>query len=168
MRIRAFPAAIVLFISALLGSTFIPQVRVFGGQPDLILLFVLTWAVFTPWENGLVWAFVGGLLRDLMSAAPLGTTVLALLITLVVLDRVRAQVASVNLLTVLAMVVLGTAVQKAVLLGVLSVAGLAGDPVEQFTYHFIPSLAFNLVLTLPVYLISRRLILVPETLSRGR
>lgn len=165
MRVRSFRAFIVLFFAAVFGSTFIPQIRILGGQPDFILIFVLTWAALSSVESGIVWAFIGGALHDLMSSAPMGTTILALLVVVFALEGVRSQIVSIGLITVLALIVIGTFTHKIVLLGVLALAGFNIDPVQQFTYNVIPSLGFNLALALPVYWFSRRLLLRPQPLS---
>lgn len=166
MRVRGFPAFLLLCACAVFGSTFAPQLRILGGQPDLVVLFVLTWAVLDSFESGLLWAAVGGVLHDSLSAVPLGTTTLALIVVVFVLDRVRSQIVSIGLITVLGTVVAGTLVHKAVVLGVLAVSGFSIAPAEQLTYHIIPSLGFNLVLAIPAYWLSRRFFMRPPTLAR--
>lgn len=43
-----------------------------------MLLVVLTWAVVRGTDEGLMWAFVGGVIVDLLSGGPLGATTVAL------------------------------------------------------------------------------------------
>lgn len=43
-----------------------------------MLLVVLAWTVVRGVDEGLVWGFIGGLIVDLLSSGPLGTTALAL------------------------------------------------------------------------------------------
>jgi len=64
---------------ALIQTTLLSRVKLWGARPDLMLLVVLVWAVVRGLDEGLVWGFIGGLLIDLFSGGPLAATVLALL-----------------------------------------------------------------------------------------
>ncbi|MBE9508481.1 MAG: rod shape-determining protein MreD [Chloroflexi bacterium] len=63
----------------MIQSVLLSRVNLWGARPDLMLLFVLTWAAVRDVDEGLVWGFVGGLIVDLLSGGPLGATALALL-----------------------------------------------------------------------------------------
>lgn len=65
---------------ALFQSVVLARIDLLGGQPDLVLLVVLVWAVVRGVEEGVVWGFIGGLVIDLLSGGPFGITTLALLI----------------------------------------------------------------------------------------
>jgi rod shape-determining protein MreD len=52
--------------------------RVAGVHPDLVLLAVVGWAALHRLEDGLLWATLGGIATDLLSAGPFGSSVLAL------------------------------------------------------------------------------------------
>jgi rod shape-determining protein MreD len=65
---------------ALFQSVVLSQLDLWGGRPDLVLLVVLVWAVTRGVDEGMVWGFIGGLIVDLLSGGPFGTTMLALLI----------------------------------------------------------------------------------------
>jgi len=64
---------------ALIQSTLLSRVSLLGAQPNLMLLVVLIWAVIRGIDEGLLWAFVGGLILDLLSGGPLASIALALL-----------------------------------------------------------------------------------------
>ncbi len=64
---------------ALVQTVLLARVSLWGAQPDLMLLVVLTWAIVRGVDEGLVWGFIGGLIVDLFSGGPLGATGLALL-----------------------------------------------------------------------------------------
>ncbi|MFW6135670.1 MAG: rod shape-determining protein MreD [Chloroflexota bacterium] len=63
---------------AVIQATLLSRVSVLGARPDLMLLVVLMWAMARGLDEGLVWAFVGGLIIDLLSGGPLAGTALAL------------------------------------------------------------------------------------------
>jgi rod shape-determining protein MreD len=64
---------------SLIQGVLLSRVRVWSGQPELMLLVVLSWATLRGEGEGLVWAFAGGLLLDLLSGGPTGTITLALI-----------------------------------------------------------------------------------------
>lgn len=70
----------VMAVIVLIQSTLMPEVSIAGGTPDLVLLVVLSWALMGGAQQGFVWAIVGGILQDIVSAAPLGTTSMALVV----------------------------------------------------------------------------------------
>jgi rod shape-determining protein MreD len=64
---------------ALIQTTLLARIKLWGARPDLMLLVVLVWAVVRGMDEGLMWGFIGGLLIDLFSGGPLAATALALL-----------------------------------------------------------------------------------------
>lgn len=73
-------AAIGAVVAALLELTLVPYLKIGGTQPDLVLVLAVAWALVAGLEGGLVWAFVGGLMLDVLAARPLGSTAFVLLL----------------------------------------------------------------------------------------
>lgn len=146
----------LLALAAALQATFIPQIRIFGGQPDLIFLLVISWAVHAPLQEALIWAFVGGILVDLLSAAPTGASTLGLVLLVFALDRLKQQLVGVGLILLFVFVAVGTLFHGVIYLGVIAAAGYVIRPIEMFTYNLLPSVAYNLVVMIPVYWFVRR------------
>ena len=71
----AFAAA---FFLAVLQASAMPYVKVLGVTPDLVLIFAACWAMVRGQGEAMVVVPLAGLLRDLSSSDPLGTSVLAL------------------------------------------------------------------------------------------
>lgn len=147
----------VLGLAIILQTTFIPQMRVFGGQPDLILLIVLAWSIHSRLEINVTWAFVGGAMSDFMSASPTGASIIGLLVLVFVIDRLKNQLFDVSFLVLVGMVLLGTLVQQFTFMGVLMFTGSTVRIVDQFFYVVVPSMAYNLVFIIPVYWFVRRI-----------
>jgi rod shape-determining protein MreD len=89
-------AAVGAVVAALLQLTIVPYLRIGDAQPDLVLVFVVTATTAGTVEAGLISAFIGGLMIDLLAPRPLGMTAFMLLISVGiaailarVLDRVR-------------------------------------------------------------------------------
>lgn len=73
-------AAVGAVVAALLNLTIGPLIQIGGAQPDFVLIAAVIWTAVAGIEGGLVWAFVGGLMIDLLAPRPLGSTAFTLLI----------------------------------------------------------------------------------------
>lgn len=71
--------AILLFLMALIQNTVLPMGRIIGIIPDLVLVTLLLWSATREPGEGLAWAFGIGVVIDLLTLAPLGSTALTLL-----------------------------------------------------------------------------------------
>jgi rod shape-determining protein MreD len=73
-------AAVGATVTALLELTVGPYLRIGDAQPHLVLVVGIVVTVAIGLEAGLVWAFVGGLVLDVLAQRPLGSTAFALLL----------------------------------------------------------------------------------------
>ena len=73
-------AAVGATVTALLELTVGPYLRFGTAQPHLVLVLGIVVTVAIGLEAGLVWAFVGGLVLDVLAQRPLGSTAFALLL----------------------------------------------------------------------------------------
>jgi rod shape-determining protein MreD len=153
--VRIFIAIALALIGAVVQATVNPQIRVLGGEPDLIFLLVLTWVVRAPLEEGVALAFVGGIALDLLSAVPLGVTSAALLLIIFGIEFVRRQLFGIGILTVLLFTFGGTLFVKLVEWLALVLVGLATPVVDTITYVIFPSMIYNVVLLAPAYFVVR-------------
>ena len=112
---------------ALLQSVWLSRVNLWGARPDLMLLVVLVWTVVRGLDEGLVWSFIGGLIVDLLSGAPMGATVLALLSVVFLAGQPWGQGLSSQVARLLLPALVGVAVYHLVLLLVLAWTGHAVD-----------------------------------------
>lgn len=62
----------ILLLAAVMQSTILENIRIFGGRPDLVLLLTVTWGIIRGAQDGALWGFIGGIFCDLLSAGPLG------------------------------------------------------------------------------------------------
>lgn len=156
----------VLVLAAVLQVTLMPQISILGGRPDLIFLIVVSWSLNSSLEEAVLWAFVGGISKDLLSAAPLGTSTLGLIIILFAVHSIREQVYSVGLFTLIWVSILGSLFQQITILIIVYLAGFQpafadtvgyGAVIDQIGYFVIPTIVYNLVAILPVYWFVRRL-----------
>ncbi len=153
----SYLGVVFLLLAAILQSTFMPQIRIFGGTPDLVFLMVLAWSINASLESSVAWAFIGGVAQDLLSAAPTGASVVGLLLLVFGVDQIKRQVYHVGLLLIFALVMVGTLAQKLIFALLLGIAGFQVNIIDHFVYVIVPSIAYNLVFTLPVLWLVRRL-----------
>ena len=73
-------AAVGAMATALLELTVGPYLRIGTAHPHLVLVLGIIVTVAIGLEAGLVWAFVGGLVLDVLAQRPLGSTAFALLL----------------------------------------------------------------------------------------
>lgn len=64
----------------MIQATWLSRVTLWGARPELLLLVVLMWSVVRGADEGVLWAFLGGLMMDLFSGGPLGAMALALVV----------------------------------------------------------------------------------------
>ena len=70
-------------MAALLESSVLPELTIAGAKPDVVLVMAIVAAMLVGSDEGLVWAFLGGLMLDLIlsSERPVGAATFALLVT---------------------------------------------------------------------------------------
>ena len=74
-------AALGALIAALLEASLLPELPIAGTHADLVLTLAIVATMLLGPEDGLVWAFVGGLMLDMLTPArPIGATTLTLLL----------------------------------------------------------------------------------------
>jgi rod shape-determining protein MreD len=141
----------LLLAAAVFQSAVLSHVRVFGGQPDLVVIIVLAWSVLDDDREGMAWAFVGGLLLDLFSGAPFGLSTLVLVAMAFVVGLAEAQVYRNNVLLTLLLTLLGTAAYHIGHMILLRfAAGFNIIWAEAFWYVTLPSVLFDVILILPM------------------
>ncbi len=145
----------ILVLAAALESSVLPYLRLYSGQPSLVLLLVLAWGLNAPLEEALFWAFVGGISQDLLSITPIGTSTIALVIVLFGVEIIRKQVYRVSIMTLLGMVLVGSVLHEIVSLIVLALIGAPRDLGEVLPYVLLPEIFYNLILMLPIYAVLR-------------
>jgi rod shape-determining protein MreD len=79
-NLSPYVVCLLLVVVALAQSSLSPRLALLGVQPNLMLLAVLSWSLLRGGREGLLWAFGGGVLVDILSGAPLGVSSLSLLL----------------------------------------------------------------------------------------
>ncbi len=76
-------AAVGAIVAAILEVSVLSQLQLGGVTPELVLAMGIAVAMVAGFEAGMVWAFLGGVMLDmLLPERPLGATTLALLVAI--------------------------------------------------------------------------------------
>ena len=143
------PQLLALAVSLLGNVT--PALNNTRGQINLVMLVALAWSVRAELSSAFIWAFIGGILIDLFSILPLGTSSAALLIIAYIANGVARQVYRVRVFTILAMTVLATVFLFAYTFAALLLLGNEYDLLTQMRLVLMPTLLYNLIVCVPVY-----------------
>ena len=147
----------ILAIAAALQASLIPQIRILSGGPDLVFLLVLAWAINSKLEEGVVWAFAGGIMLDLLSYNPTGTSVLGLLFLVFAISGLGQQVYRIGFITLVGLVLAGTIVHQLVIMLILFLTDYPIDWSSSLSEVVAPTAFYNLIFIWPIYWLVRRL-----------
>jgi rod shape-determining protein MreD len=154
----------IMILAAALQVTLMPQIGFLGGRPDLVLLVIVSWALNSTLEQAVLWAFVGGICKDLLSAAPIGTSAIGLILIIFAIHTIRQQLFSVGLFTLIWVSLIGTIIQEFTILLIVLASGFQpqfasqlgyGIIITQFQLFIVPTIVYNLIGIIPVYVIVR-------------
>jgi rod shape-determining protein MreD len=152
----------LLLLLALTQSTVFTRLHVGGAVPNLVLCAVVVWNLLRGTREGLVWAFVGGLALDLLSAGPLGLSSIALLAVCALAGLAEGRVQPQSLVLSLVAVTLGTMVFDAIVLLGLVLSGHALGQLDVVAGLVLASVLLNVLGMLPLHWLLRRLYLAAE------
>lgn len=164
MVLDATKAAVVIFLTAILQASVFSDVKILGGTPDLLLVALVAVALLRGSIVGAAAGFWGGLVIDTANLVTLGVTSLLLVLAGYWIgrygettgrDRTHAPFLAVGIVALL------------YAFGALFLHYLLGDPAPARVVlldTLFQGIALNLLLTLPVYAVVRRLL---RPLERG-
>jgi rod shape-determining protein MreD len=158
----------LLFVAAIVQVSLLSSLSVAGGYPQLLLVTLVAVALLRGAVFGAAGGFVGGLLVDTATLQTLGLTSLILTVggywigrygETTGRDRTHAPYVSVAVVTVLYAV------------GATLLHFMLGDAVSAravLLESLVPTIVFNLVLTAPVYWLTRKLLRPAEWRDRAQ
>jgi len=133
------------------------ELDAFYGQPSLVLIAVIAWSWHSDLSESIFWAFAGGIALDILNPiVPTGTSVIALLVMVFAVKTIERMFYQVSIFALVAFVAVGTILHHVILFSIFSIQGVALEPLTYFQAYTIPTLAFNLFGTMPMYWILRR------------
>lgn len=152
----------VLLVLALAQSTVFTRLHLGGVAPNLVLCAAVVWSLLRGTREGLVWAFVGGLALDLLSAGPLGLSSIALLAVCALAGLAEGHVQPQSTVLSFVSVALGTVVFDVIVLLGLALSGHVLGRLEEVAGLVLASVVLNILGMLPLHWLLRRLYLAAE------
>jgi rod shape-determining protein MreD len=159
---------LVLFgILAIIQSTIISTTPLLLGTVDLILLFIIGWALQDRVDSSWQWCLIGGIFASLYSALPFGVFIVAYLLSVGIARVIKHRIWKAPLLAMLAAIFISTIVSQVITLLSRIMLGVSMSLADVFNLILLPSLLLNLILAIPVFSIMRDLArwLYPEELE---
>jgi rod shape-determining protein MreD len=148
----AFPALALL---AVLQTSLVPRLAVGGARPQLVLVWVVCWAVVRGRGEAMSWAIVGGLLLDLLSQLPPGAHLLGLTVVAFIADLGHAVMQGSTALFAGAAVFAASLLYGIVLVLVLAATGHPLPLADTIVLKVFPGALYNLAVLVPMFLIQR-------------
>lgn len=138
-------------ILAIIQSTVVSRMPLLKGTADLIMVFMLAWALQERVDTAWQWCLIGGVLISLYTALPFGSLAVAYLACVGIARLLRRRIWKAPFLAMLTATFLGTVVVFMVSMVSRMAEGLVLPYVTLLNLILLPSLLLNLILAVPVY-----------------
>lgn len=139
-----------LALAVLLQATVLARVRFLGAQPDLLLVLVICLSLLHGINEGLLWAFAGGLALDVIAGLPLGASPLALMPLCFLASIGHTSVYASNMGLPVFFVALATPAHGWLLMFIRQMQGVPVDWPGVTLKVILPALVLNALLTIIV------------------
>lgn len=146
-----------LLVIAVVQTSLMPHLSVWGIFADLPLLFVVSWSLLEGKREGLVWGFVGGAAIDILSGAPFGAATLSLSVVGFLAGLGGATVFRNHVALSLLAIFLATIIYNLVFLLVVQILGRPVPWLDSAIRIIPPAAALNTALMLLVFLPLRQI-----------
>jgi len=141
----------LLLIAAILQSTLMPDFQIQSGRADLLFNLVLAWALLAGSNQGVIWALIGGVCRDLVDGLPLGLSAIALIVVVFSISRVVGPIDRSNWLLPSLLAAIGTGAYHLLLIGLYSLFGHSVPIAYSLLNVTLPTVVMNTLLMLVVF-----------------
>lgn len=149
---RALTLVLLPFLALLLQVTFFRSISIHGVIPDLVLIVVIFYAVFSGSAKGAVYGAACGLWEDLYLGRIIGVNAICKGITGFVLGRMQGSVFQDNIMVGVIGVLGGTAINSILLVAIYLIVmpgfNLGGTLVADIVTQGI----YNLIISIPLYI----------------
>jgi rod shape-determining protein MreD len=155
----------IVTLLAILQSAVVAQFRLSDGQADLVLVAVVAWGLSGRSKEAMVFGLTGGILLDLLSALPIGTTSLILVLIAYLVSLTEGRLWGAHLLTPLGVVFAASLIFSGYQLLASMLAGAAVDLPTVASRVILPEAFLNVLLAIPAAqsaLALRRALFPPE------
>lgn len=141
----------LLLLAAVVDSSVLVQLRYLNGQPSLVLMLVVAWGLLNDLGEAFAWAIIGGICLDLLSTVPTGTSSLAFVLAVYLLERIFGRVGRRNIVLPPLAALLTTLLLHSLVLMMMLFTGSPKPIGESLLTWTLPSMAFNMLGTLIIF-----------------
>lgn len=149
--------SLVMLTAVLLQTTVFPRVKLFGVEPDLILVVVISLALLEGPTTGATAGFGGGLLKDLLLDAPTGITGFSHLLVGYAIGSIRPYVQSTSVFVPVSGIFLGSLVGTALYEVIDALLGRTSASFDRVLKVIVLTAFYNALLVPFVYPLIRRI-----------
>lgn len=149
MRSSIYLAIPVMLVLTVMQTAVLPHIAIFNLSPQLPLLVALAWGLLRGIDEGMVWAFVGGLFLDLFSVTPLGLTAISYLGAVTAVLWVQELFPASRFILPILLAALATLIALIISLVLLRLFGIITN--FQVAATLWPLVLLNAVVMLPLY-----------------
>ena len=152
---RVALAVVVPLVAALLQGSVVPFIAVAGARPNLVVLAAASWAVAMGPREAVWWAFLGGLVADLLSGGPVGALALASLLPVAALGLADTQGRARSVITGAVLVGLASLGAGVIYVVILALAGVQIPELPVALAGVVSTAMYNGVLAIATYPLCR-------------
>lgn len=142
---------------AVLQAGLMSHLAVAGALPDIVLIVVVDWGILRGMDEGVLWAFMGGLLLDFFSGYPLGTNTVSLALVASLVSLGQGTFIRTHALLPLATVALATLLYYGCVLFILESTQHQVAWISIVRDDALPAAIFNGALNIAIFPLMRRL-----------
>ncbi len=143
----------IFTILLMLQLAIVSRLPLLQGTADLLMLFVIGWALHERVKHAWQWALVGGIMVSLVSATPFFAPLLAYLMVTGIARLLQRQVWQTPILAMLLMTFIATIIYHGITFVALFFNGTALPIQESISLVTLPSTLLNLILAIPIFVI---------------
>lgn len=136
-----------------LQSVIIINIKLLNGSADIILITLVAWGIHERVTSAWQWAIIGGLLICLVSGMPFMLPLFSYLIITAITRFIHKRIWQTPILAMFFITGIGTIIQHSLSIFALQFTSYKIGWEEGLSLITLPSLALNLMFTLPIYLI---------------
>lgn len=138
----------IMAILAIVQIVILPRFSFFAVDPSLPFLFALAWSLLSNVEEGVVWAFIGGLFMDIFTIAPVGGLALTYVVAVFAVNLVRDLLPANRLAIPVISAVVATTIQQLLYLIYLWLFGISAYTTFSI---LVQTVVVQTILIIPIY-----------------
>lgn len=149
---RFIVLALLPLLAIFFQSTFFANYSIKGVVPDLVLVFVIFYALLNGADKGARYGLLCGLLEDLYTGRFIGMNAVSKSVTAYIIGRMQHRVFTENVAVGIISVVIGSLLNAFLLLIIALIYFAAFNLTISFLIETLYQVVYNVLLTTPIYL----------------